>query len=666
MSTIDVSKMSATVTDSSGKILSKREGKEDQESMVGKFYWWKAQKDNMAPEVAGTIKFIQTHSPTRVEQLTASTRLYGNSSAFNFIGPALSRSASTSANSQSNRISFNLCSSVVDTLVSKIAKNKVIPTFITSGGVWGMQRKAEQLSKFTEGMFYDQDIHKKGVDAFRDGAVWGTGVVHIFEDEDEIKVERAMPHEFFVDAIESLASKPRQLHRVKIVDRDVMLAFAENLEDGKDKEKAIESIKKANTSAYVDLGGVGTAADLITVTESWHLRSGKKADDGLHVICVGDSVIFKEEWEKDYFPFAFFHYNKRLLGFWGQGACERLQNLQGEINRLMILIQRSMWMGGSFKVLVENGSRVVSQHLNNDVGAIISYTGTPPQYVTPPMIQQDIYPYVDSLIAKGYQQEGVSQLAASSLKPLGVDSGAAMRTFDQIGDDRFLFTGQEMETFFLEIARQMIEVAKDIYSRKKTFKVVFPTSKFMETIDWADIKLKEDEYILKAFPTSSLPDDPAGKLQTIQEYMQAGLISPRAGRRLMSMPDVEMSDKLANAAEDLLHKVLEDILNDNKFRGPEPQWDLQLAGQLYLSYYNYAELNNCPEENMNTLRKWKQALDDINGVAQQAVQGQQAIATLQAQQQAQAQAAASQPMLNPVKTPRSDLIQNTNNPAPAQ
>ena len=212
-------------------------------------------------------------------------------------------------------------------------------------------------------------------------------------------------------------------------------------------------------SAFVDLAGAGTAADLITVTESWHLRSSSEADDGLHAICVDNAVIYKEQWDKDYFPFAFFHYNKRLLGFWGQGACERLQNLQGEINRLMILIQRSMWMGGSFKVLVENGSRVVSQHLNNDVGSIINYTGTPPQYVTPPMIQQDIYPYVDALIAKGFQQEGVSQLAASSLKPQGVDSGAALRTFDDIGDDRFLFIGQEMETFFLEIARQMIEVA---------------------------------------------------------------------------------------------------------------------------------------------------------------------------------------------------------------
>jgi hypothetical protein len=321
-------------------------------------------------------------------------------------------------------------------------------------------------------------------------------------------------------------------------------------------------------------------------------------------------------------------------------------------------------MGGSFKVLLESGSRVVSQHINNDVGSLIYYTGTPPQYVTPPMIQQDIYPYVDALIAKGFQQEGVSQLAASSLKPLGVDSGAALRTFDQIGDDRFLFMGQEMERATLEVARQLVEVAKDIYSRKHSFKVMFPTSKFIETIDWKDIRLKEDEYVLKAFPTSSLPDDPAGKLQTIQEYAQAGLISPRAARRLMSMPDVEMSDKLANAAEDLLHRVFENIVDKAEYRAPEPQWDLALAGQLYLSYYNYADLYNCPEENMKLMRKWKVQLDDLTGLNQQAAAGQQAIQTLQQMQQQAAQQQAQAAPANPTATPTSPLLNNTNNPTP--
>lgn len=643
MGTIDLSKM--TKTDAKGRVI--REGEKDQ--LEGRFYWWKADRSHMAKEVASTIKFIQTHNPGYLERLTDSTLLYANSSSmFNLIGPALSRSASVSANSSSQRISFNVCSSVIDTLVSKIAKNKIIPSFITSGGIWGMQKKAEQMSKFSEGMFYDQDIHEKGVYAFRDCAVWGTGILHTYEDEDEVRVERVLPHEILIDQIEALQDAPRQMHRVKLVDRDVLLNMFS------DDEEACEAIMKASPSQYIEIGGLATAADLLTVTESWHLKSGKDAEDGVHVICIDDTVLTPEDemkYEKDYFPFAFINYNKKLIGHGGQGACERLQNLQSEINRLMILIQQSMWMGGSFKILSHIGDKIPVQHFNNLTAPVIKWSGDiPPTYIAPQIVQQEIYPYVDALIAKAFQQEGVSQLAASSLKPMGVDSGAALRQFDQIADDRFLFLGQQMEDFYLEVNRQMIDKAKDIYSRKKTFKVQFPTTTFIETIDWKNINLKEDEYIMKAFPTSSLPDDPAGKLQTVQEYMQAGLVSPTGGKRLLAMPDVEMYDKLSNSPENLLHKVLEDILHgdddeESVVRPPTLEWNLQLAPQLYLQYYNYAELNNCPQDKMDKLRAWKSLLDDLTGLT-----------TPQPAQPPQ-----GAPMAGPAPAPTSPMVQNTNN-----
>jgi hypothetical protein len=128
-----------------------------------------------------------------------------------------------------------------------------------------------------------------------------------------------------------------------------------------------------------------------------------------------------------------------MLGWYSQGASERLQSIQGEINRSMILEQKSRWMQGSFKVLLENGSKVVAQHMNNDVGALLYYTGTPPQYVTPPAIDASNREWIDSLIQKGFMQEGVSQLSAAAEKPIGVDSGKAMRTLTNIEDDRFTF-----------------------------------------------------------------------------------------------------------------------------------------------------------------------------------------------------------------------------------
>lgn len=622
-------------------------GKDDViENVRDALLWWKMEGDEqIANSIASTITFITEHQPGRINQLTASTRLYANSNVNGFYGGSFRSSYGQPTNSSpgSGRISFNLCASIVDTLVAKMAKNKVVPTFITSGGVWGMQKQAEQLSKFVEGCFYANGIHEKGVFACRDAGVWGTGIVKVFERNDKVVVERVYPHQIIVDEVEALDGYPKQLHEVRMMDRGSLE------EEFKDNEEVLESIHNTSSSSNLTMGVIGeTAADMVTVTESWRLASRdfecdeSEEVDGLHVICLGDKVLYKERYRKTYFPFPMYNYNKRLLGYWGQGAVERVQNLQCEINKLMILIQKAMWMGGGFKILIENGSKIVKQHLDNEMGTIITYSNTKPDYVSPPMLQSEIYPYVDSLIAKGFQQEGMSQLAASSLKPQGVDSGAALRTFDSIGEDRLMFIAQELEAFYLEIARQMIETVKDIHHRTGNYKVTYPGTMSFEVIDWNDINLQKDEYVMKAFPTSELPNEPGAKMATVQEYMAAGLISPKAGRRLLSMPDVEMSDKLANASEDLLCKIIEDLLQDGTYHAPEPFYDLTMAKQLSLQYYNYASLNNCPQDRLNLLRKFMQQVDDLTGL------------------NVPPPAPDSMPPANPTATPTSNLLPNVN------
>lgn len=637
-----IERSAMTATDASGKVI--REAKKDKDTPeIMKYFWWKADDATMAEEIAGTVKFIQEHQQGRVEQLVASTRLYGTASSVSLLGTAFTRQQANTASPGNQRVSFNLCQSLVDTLQAKIAKNKITPTFVTNGGVWGMQKKSRDLSKFIEGIFYECDVHKIGTYAFRDAAIWGTGILHIYEEYDKVCIEKVYPHELFVDTIEALATEPRQLHRVKIVDRDCLAAMF------KDDPEKLESIEKAMPASYQEIGGSATAADLVKVVESWHLASGPEEGDGVHALCIDDIVLFKEEWAKDYFPFEFFHYSKDPFGFWGTGVCARQAGKQKEVNSLMILDQRSRWMMSSFKILIENGSKVVSQHLNNDVGAIVHYTGTPPQYVTPPAIDPSNGEKINDLISKAFQQEGVSQLSASSIKPMGLDSGKALRTYANIEEDRQLFVQQEMEDFYLGVAFQCIEVAKAIYAKKKTYEVVFPSGRFMETVDWKDIQLEEDEYVLKAFPVSSLSDDMSGRLAEVQELAQAGMISPRTARKLMRTPDLEMSDNLANAAEDLLCKIIEDMLDNEEYVPPEPYFDLILGKQLALEYYNYAKFQNAPENVLELLRKFMTQVDDITGVANPP-------------QVMPAQGAPQgvPPPANPMPTPTSNLIPNVN------
>jgi hypothetical protein len=557
------------------------------------------------------------------------------------LGVSFSRASTAMPTGPMPRVSFNLCQAVIDTLTSKIAKNEVTPTFITSGGIWGMQRKAENLSKFVSGCFYENQAHMKIVEAFNDAATWGDGFDHVYRTPDQrVGLERAVPHELFVDPIETLNGMARQLHRVKIVDRELLLWM---FEDDKEAQAKIKDAMPANAQ---EVGGMNTAADLVKVTESWRLRSSKNAGDGLRVMCIEDELLLKDEYKRDYFPFPHLRYAKRKFGYWGIGACERLEKLQLGINREMILIDRSHYMGGSFKVLVENGSKVVSQHLNNDVGTIIHYSGTKPEYVTPPTVQPDKYTYVDSLIDKGFRQEGVSQLQASSLVPLGIKSGAALRDYDQISDDRQLYVAKAVEAFALEIASQMIEEVRDIAEEKKGYKVTWPGTSFLETIDWKDVNLERDEYILKAFPTSSLPEEPSARLETVQEYMQAGVISPRAGRRLLRQPDLEMSDNLANAAENLIMKAIEDILYDKKKSRPDDKWDLVLAKQIALEYWNYAILNNCPRDRIRMLENFMAIIDDELKLTAAASPG--------------PAPTTAPPLANPQPTPQSNMVPNVN------
>lgn len=647
--TIDRSKMTQTI---GGKVT--REPRDESKNNPGRYFWWRQTEDKakLANEITQTVKFLQRNQGSRLEQLTVSTRLYGNNAAYNILGSAFTRASSATTSSNSTRISYNLCSSVIDTMTAQIAKNKVVPMFITSGGIWGMQKKAENLSKFSEGISYEQKIHEKVTYQFRDGAIWGEGFNYIYRDKkDRAAIKRVLPHEIVDDLIEGIVGPIAQRHWVQIISRDDLLAEFPDKED---------EIMKAMPAASEDIGGHKTAADLVTVFRSWHLRSGPKSKDGVHAVILPDtSVVLNDknlEWEKDYFPFTRFMYSKRPIGDQGQGACERLQNLQGEINRLMILIQKSMWMGGSFKILSHISDKIPTQHFNNEIAPIIKWAGDiPPQYIAPPLIQQDIYPYVDSLIAKGYQQEGVSQLAASNLKPLGVNSGAALRTVDQIAEDRSIFVAQQIEDVYLETVRQCIEVVKDVFKDKKSYKVKFPDTSFLESIDWKDVNLDEDDYWLKAFPTSELPEEPSAKLQTVQEYAQAGWVSPRTARRLMRNPDIEMADSLANAAEDLIIKTIEAMLYEDRApkinARPDGEWDLQLAKTISLEYMNYAKLHDCPEKRLARLRDFMAYIDDALGLT----------APPAAPQMGAAQGlGGAAPMANPQPTPTSDLIPNAN------
>lgn len=595
--------------------------------------WWKVDKVDLYQSVNAIIATISSHDSGRQTQLNISSRLYGNVSMMGLNGLSFQKLADVK-NSMRDRVSYNLVQSVVDSKVARMSKNKPKPLFLTSGADYKTMRKAKKLDKWCEGVFYENEAYKLGPQVLRDAEIWGDGIIHIFEQNSRVKWERVLESELLVDVIEGIYGKPRQMHRVKSIDRGMV---ADMFPEAK---KSIEVCSSASASLK---GTYENIADMINVAESWHLPSGPDAKDGLHTITIENCTLLAERYDKEFFPFIFIRSNSKLYGFWGQGAAERLQSIQLEINKILYVIQRSMHIYGSYRVFIKNGSKVSKEAINNDIGTII--TGDePPQYLSAPFIPQEYFVHLKTLKDSGYEQEGISQLAAAAQKPIGIDSAVGLREYNDIGSDRMTVLGQNYENLFMDLAKLSISVAKDIADREGSYEVSFPGSKFLEKIDWKDIDLEDDEYTMKIFPISSLPQDPAGRLQTVTEYLQAGFLTPQQARRLLTFPDLEAENSLYNAGEEWIHKILDGIVDEGEYTVPEPELNLSLANELALSYYSQGKCLDLEEDRLEMLRRFR---DQVGILQQKAITP-------------QAPPVGGAPQANPLPTPTSQLIPNVN------
>lgn len=543
--------------------------------------WWLADNDvSEAEQLCSTTAFLKEQQTWRQRQIAVYARLYGNQNLFSFIGTDMSRIGQYQG-LPTDRPTFNLISSVTDTLVSRLTQSRPAPVFLTDNSDYKERNLAKKLNNFILGEFYSTKAYEKAEYILRDALVTGTGICKVYEGPDKkVCLERVLQTELFTDLSESMYDNPRQLYQIKLVDRATLM-------DNFPKEaKQIALAAKATPDGSPDSSK--TVSDLVMVVEGWRLPSSPDAKDGKHSIAVAGSVgtLVSEEYTKDCFPFIFLHHTKRLAGFWAQGVAESLMGTQMEINSLLHTISRSIKLVGVPRVFIEKGSKVVKSHQNNEIGVLIEYSGVKPSYEVAPCVPEEMYAERDRLIAYGYRQEGLSEMSASSEKPKGLDSGEAIRTYDDLNTDRFAALSRRYDNFFIDLAYQIIDLAKDICERDGAYSTVYPDKNGVKEIDLPAAKILDDTYVIQCFNMSSLPRDPAGRMQKVTEMIQSGMITIKEGRRLLDYPDLGQSETLANASEERIFNYLDQIIETGKYNPPDTFMDLSLATTLVVQYIN--------------------------------------------------------------------------------
>jgi hypothetical protein len=557
-------------------------------------HWWLAKRNDLYQELFAFLSALDSRQAYRTASNLMYARLYGN---YDIGGlSAVNYTRVEPSYNVVNRITLNIIQSMIDTVVSKITKNRPKATFLTSGGDFSLQSRAQKLTKFVEGNFENTNFYEKATLAFTDACIFGTGCIKIYIKEGQIVAERVFIEEIKIDDLESYYSEPRQMHQEKYIHKDVLIEMFPKFES----EITATGYVASGQSSYA----TSNLKDMIKVVESWHLKSGPKAKDGKRTICISGATLFEEKYDKDYFPFVFFRWNPRPVGFFGQGIAEQLQGLQLEINKTLRTIQVSMHLVAVPKLLVEASSKIVSSHLNNRIGGVIKYAGTPPQYAPLGSIPPELFSHVDRLYQRAYEIVGISQLSAQSIKPAGLDSGKALRTFNDLETERFMSVAKRYEKTFLNAAEIMIDLGKDIYEKNEDFGVKSSDGKFVETIKWKDVDMDADKYIMSVFPTSSLSTTPAARLADVQDMVQAGFIGKEQAISLLDFPDLESTMDLLTSDNKNLEKVIETMIHEGKYFPPEPYQNLENALRKVQQAYLMYRMRNAPENRLELLRQY--------------------------------------------------------------
>lgn len=578
------------------------------------YRWWLAEdEEDLYKKVWPVAEQIYTNMGARRRQNylyalmynDVDTNLYSSNQ-----GVTVAHNSSADSASQ-NKITLNVIQNCVDTASSLIATNRPRPQFLADSGVYQDDVKAEQLTTYVQGVIDDMKLYELAERCFTDGCIYGTGAIKFYVDEEakKVKAEWVWIGELLVDDLEGYKELPSQIHQRKYISRDVL---CEMFPEHADK------IMDANSGTKGDVQS-RTVSDELIVLESWHLKSGPKAKDGLHCITIPNCTLLVEPYNKEYYPIVFWRWYHNSVGFWGRGIPQEIGKIQRVINKLARVIDQSQELLG-VPVITSPKSAMISddQIMNNEIGHWIEFAGeVGPQFLTPPAVQAELYQHLWALEERAYQYVGISQGMAQGTVDGRLRSAPAIREATDLATGRFQRIGQRWEAWFTDIAQIIVDLSKDLYKSNKDLSVVCIDDNGIIRIKWKDVDMDKDRFKIKCFEISALPKTPQGKMDAIGEWGSNGWIPKPVMMSLLGIPDLNEFAALETSTYDLVRSTIAKIKQTAKYGQelkPIPQQDLQLTINLATQEKVLAKKQGLSDEVLSLIDNY---LADANYLLQQ-------------------------------------------------
>lgn len=538
-------------------------------------------------EYKDDITYLDTRNGTRRAKYRRNLRAYYHTYGFGMtniddtaVAGYYSSSATDIEEDTSSGIQENVIKSCIDTLVSKIASQKVRPFFNTVNGTFRDMQIVKQAQQLFDALYDEQNVNKIISDCFRDSGIFDTGIIYV--DKETKKISRVMPWQISFDNKEaSYNSLTRLLWKMENYPV-TLLPF---------NSKNIQNIRQS-----------------VTYYRYYNLNDKKL------VHWVPELDYYKEEvWDRDVLPFIFLFYDDPIKSGSTTSIVDQLWGLQEAIDAILVKIKDASQLSSPLKYFVPENSTIKVKKLTNRTGEIITYTALPNQTTSP--ITTAVEPFMDpqwtQLLDKfkqdAYEQCGISQLSATSQKPQGLNSGVALSTMEDIESDRF-------EIQLNNVIRTYTDLAKLCIALFDENEDILPANRLRQSIKWADIVQAQEQLVIQFSAAENLSKDPTQRAQQVNMLVQMGAIPQSRVTALMEIPDSVQGYSLANNAINAVMAVIDDCLEKGVMDVPDYIPTQMLKEEIMNTCLSLKGANN--EENKADIEKLLQLYEIVMGKEQ--------------------------------------------------
>ena len=590
--------------------------------------WWMAEEGKVHEDLFALLSTLHSYEARRRRDISIGLALYGDKTALGHVTggrniPGLGRTA----------LSYNIVKSVVDAAQAHIAAQHTLSRVLTQRGNWTLQKKAKRCEQLIEGDFDRNNVYTQAHEGFLDAGKTGLTGFKVYTLNGRTQIDLVKPGEVLVDPWDGRNRNPRAIYQISFMDRETIRGL---YGDTPERRKAIDKAPRESGKSMFPWLPQDTTLDTIKVVEGWRTPDPEEYEDpesGRHVICIQGATLLDEDWDRS-LPFAFWRYDTETSGFYGRGIAQNLHDLQIEINYILRKMSQCLHTNAGFRILLRddpNGdTEVVEEDITNSPGQVIRVADPNAVMVQvanqiPPEFRQQL----EDAIRRGFEQEGVSQLAAQSKKPAGLNSGEAIREYNDIESQRFAVKSKSFERFIgVHLATKVIEekkhAAKTADERPTRAQLKRRRGvKFMD-IRWSDIDLDPNDYAVKVSPSSELPRTSAGRQATVDSWMGAGLVDREQYLSLSRNPDLDEFLSFELAPYEIVLDALEDMIEDGVYSPPEPVQNIQLSLRLASNAVQKHIADGVPDERTELIYRYIADLEAMQAEAEQAAMQKQA------------------------------------------